>query len=398
MARVLRKTLPLAEYLGQVPAAVFGYLEGRREEDIEGIAEGTSLSRTECVRGLSILVLHQLVNFTYSRGYRYFVDSKMIQAKMNDPVILRYIDRTYGPEGMEAGLELITSRSVGAEREVVRAMALEGIIEEEKARREKKVKESEGREKKRFVLNRKKVGEKIIREMVAADIERKYTRQTRAVFSVLLHAHPNPMPLKSVLQRGGESLVLGSDLGGFGFVEGFDEDAGVITPEQAVKGHLDYLVADGAVLEVVGKYRVDMEALKERCKMGRIVEYIERFHGPRHIRVFSAVSSRGLVEDRSIDNLVLLDKPAARVLLMELYSGGLIDTQVIPRSSECSATKSFHLWRFDRRLVEKNVAKKVFSMIQERCWVLEKREETGERGRIYADLEALHVIYFAVTH
>ena len=71
--------LPIAEWLGKAPHKIFEYLSRNREASLEDITLCTGISSLEVVRGLSILAFQQLVAFTYTRGFRYFVNSKHLR-------------------------------------------------------------------------------------------------------------------------------------------------------------------------------------------------------------------------------------------------------------------------------------------------------------------------------
>lgn len=412
-----RANLFAVEQFGKVPEQIAKYLLCNREKGLAAIAKDTGLPKSDVLKGLSVLIHYSLVKFVYIRGFKYFLDVEEVHGNTCNPLYLEYVDRKYGEAGAYVVLELMVRRSLSlgelpeALVEAARSLAAAGVLEELEGQREHKRLKQFGKRasedgaggpgaplegSKKFLLNRRVLDARIMEEAVEEEIERRYNRQTRSVFAAARSFHPLPATAKGIAQRVSETHCSTND---FGFTEDLGQVAGASSLETAVHAHIEYLLADGALLESPGKYHANLELLKERAKRSAISDYIVDVAGEESSRIFNMLLEKKVVEDHAVQRHVLMENSAIKAALVGMYREGLVDTQMIPKSSECVANKSFYFWRADQQLVEDNLRRRVFGKINDayaklRALEKSKAEEALLKAEgIYLKLPKLHRLY-----
>lgn len=340
-----------------------------RERSIRQISQNTSLSTRDVIKGLSILVHFNFVSVGTKSLYSANIPE--INRSLLLPIYLEYIEKRHGKDGVDISLELINKVSLSTEEvpsqftPTLEKMAAEGLLSrterrsQEQEQREKEEEFKEQREKKlrgdkdskppslhtSLSLNVPRIETKIFHSLLLEDVERRYNTRAKDILQVLLNSYPISLPFSSIptAAASGSSGSSGSDGSGSGLVE--DQSQSLASPERVLREYLTYFVSDGTLTLFNNTYHVNIACLKERLRRQTVSQYISRKIGPEASSIFNLLSSRGAVEDLKLQHHLLMENSAIKKNLMALYSLGLIDTQMIPRTPECLPSKSFHFWR-----------------------------------------------------
>lgn len=383
----------LLEVFGDICGKIGYYLEKNRDVSLFSICKNTGMGKRDTIKSLSLLIHFGVVGFTnYSgRGVRYFINSS--HGSLNNyPLFLNYVDRVYGASGSQIALEVLIRRqlSIGSISEELltcaKKMLLDRVIQEESSSGVKRVKEETGGY---VTFSANSVSSKILNEMLCNDILKQFTDTTKSVFCALGTFHPAPSPLNKVVER---CLELG-----------VQPDRGSTHPETIHK-HIKYLVAYGAVSKNHGIYQVNLQVYLDKIKRNFVLEYCELYIAPFSSTVLSMLLNRRYVEDKFVEKHLLLESSECKKILFMLLSERLISMQMIPRTADCSPSRSFHLWSANLHktihVVEQKVHKKLndtyieLKVLQEKKLFITPSEYKHKTDLIFIALERLHLFCF----
>jgi len=437
------------ELFGELPKIVGYYLMNHKEKTLFALQKELGMSKKEVAKSLSLLIHLGVVQFSkYGEKVKYSVREEF-GALVDAPVYIKYAEEVFGATAGQLVGEVLVNKEIEESsvpedaKSVVRVLKAAGVLvnagaaekEAVGAAEAKEVAESKRRKiggetasgkvtgvsmvsgdkmtggmmvgdmmvgnsmtgdntvygEKRYTYVEEKMRKIVVLKMFEEDIEQKFSSSTKCVFSIVESFHPMPAPLKMVLERVGQSRAYS--------VHGFSGSL-----EESVRSDLQYLVAYGALSFNQDRYKVCYEDYLHKMKMEGMLEYCRRHLEDKSNMILSVILSRGYVEDKFVQKHTLLGSAQCKKALVSLMSEGLVHTQMVPRTSDCVSSKSFHLWHTDMKKALAGLKLKVFEKLngcyleikhlKENREYIAHAEYKHKTDQIYCALEHLHMLYF----
>lgn len=394
-----------------------------QDSTIYSICKALKIKKRDAQKALSLLIHFEIVGFnTYKEDVvKYFLKDKITDT-VDSVVYLDYIERIYGVEGFCLGLETCIRKKVKVSDlpekyiDVYKRMMKDGIIveeslkenlkdttgkeETEKVKKEKK--EEQMRAEKIARLEKGKIRQKIINEIFENEIEKKFNTQTKTIFRIVSGFYPRAAPIMHIVQRAKHFSM--DKNSGVMLDSSFYNESNESYIEYVVKVHLSYLAAFGAITESFERYQLNYSWIIERVKIDRMIDYYISEVGEGAGIVLGTLLDKKYIEDKFMQKHVLLEASDLKKTLFSLLEKEIVSIQMIPKTSECISSKSFHLWHVNTEVAISQTKIKVFNKINSCYLEISKCKEEeecsgGEEHKekldlLYAELEKLHQFHF----
>ncbi|KAI5188626.1 hypothetical protein NECID01_0239 [Nematocida sp. AWRm77] len=389
------------EVFGEIPSTVGRHLQEHREKTLGALCKEIQHTKMEIAKALSVLIHFEVVGFTNTEGrFKYFVREEYFYLA-DCPVYLEYLNRVC--EKTEAAIlcEMLVKKEVREKdvpeelRPQIKTLQSKGFIARIGKPKEIKIpKTSADTEEEGLRVALEKVRQCIVNQLLEETIEKHFTRSTKVVFGIVKSMHPLSVPLKTIVQQ--ISLLKIQDL----------EIAGHTTLESAVNEHLQYLSGYGVLSSSFERYQANLSVCMSKLKVQCLQEYCDRYLEEKTSTVIAHLLSRRYIEDKFMQRHLLMDSAQCKKALFSLLREGLVSTQMVPRTAECMATKSFHFWHADESSVYSALQHKVWTRInacylelrqcREKQGILTQSEYKHKTDSLYNALAHLHTIYFVI--
>ncbi|KAI5175139.1 hypothetical protein NEFER01_1367 [Nematocida sp. LUAm1] len=394
------------EIFGEVPYKVGSLLLHHRGATLSFLCRESKLSKKEVIKAISLFIHFGVVGYYNYKctGFRYYIKEGHLEI-YNYPVYLNHIERNYGEKALELGAEalvygVISGESLSPESLQISEKLLNDQIFvdslENCSENRKRLKEETPPIKKRnLFLSLEKIRNAFIKELLEKEIEKVFGKKAKEIFSILLSAYPIPMPFKILLQRAEKTSLVG----GSGILHGEG-----LSLEGSVREYVRYLVGYGAVIDSFEKYIVNYDGMIQKIKIDRILEYYRKELGESAALILSLLFSREYIEDKFIQKHILLEASFCKKGLFSLLSDGAISIQMVPRTTECLPSRSFHLWKGNSIICMEVIKRKLQEKIgllyldlqkhMENAHLIGRMDYIHKTDGIFSSLEHLHILYF----
>lgn len=402
----------LLDGLARRTRKVGAYLLRNMFRSLAEISLALNLPKKEVAVALTSLISLDVVKFVcIPSGTKYYVCDPLGRLA-DDPVYLKYLAQSSPDLPLNLAARLVVHRRIclpaeappgntGEDtRSALNRMMQEGILRlpataeprEGNAKRPRQIHGANGQE---VELNLNTLRKKIMDKIVSCKVEAQFTKQTAHVLEAVRNCFPAPASFSSILQQSSKFLE----------INGTGIRAFPITTEKAVAEHLKYLVAYGAVSAAGERYQLNHTWCLKQIRAAALIEYCENYVTEDGGRLLPLLLAREYVEDKFIQRHSLMDASRAKKALFLLLSENIVQIQMVPKTPECLASKSFHLWRSSIDIASRGVRDNVVARIRDihknlfetdgdTCGLAE--EEQMGREALVATLEHLYHIYFVV--
>lgn len=129
-------------------------------------------------------------------------------------------------------------------------------------------------------------------------------------------------------------------------------------------------------------WTVDLGGAEDRSRNDEIMQMVKQRFGPMPLRIIRILMSRGKVDEKSLQEIGLLNAKDLRKCLAQLHAHGFIDLQEVPREPQRQPARTIYLWFYDADRVKMRMIEKLYKSM---CRLLQRLKV--ERQKVSSTLQ-----------
>ncbi|CAG8530705.1 3419_t:CDS:2, partial [Ambispora leptoticha] len=121
--------------------------------------------------------------------------------------------------------------------------------------------------------------------------------------------------------------------------------------EYIVDQYLQLLAEDEAKFirkkDSTASYSVRYKELCQKMKQRKLETYLQEKYGSESVRIMRILTTKGKLDEKNIASFALMGQPETRKLVDQLFVGGFVELQEVPKVAERTPSRTFYLWYVD---------------------------------------------------
>lgn len=116
-------------------------------------------------------------------------------------------------------------------------------------------------------------------------------------------------------------------------------------------------------------WRVDLDSLEDQSRNEEIMQMVKQRFGLTSLRIIRILMSRGKVDEKTLQEIGLLNAKDLRRCLAQLHAHGFIDLQEVPREPQRQPARTIYLWFYDAERVKMRMMENLYKSM---CRLLQR--------------------------
>ncbi|CAG8435751.1 1502_t:CDS:10 [Ambispora gerdemannii] len=121
--------------------------------------------------------------------------------------------------------------------------------------------------------------------------------------------------------------------------------------EYIVDQYLQLLTEDEAKFirrkDSTASYSVRYKELCQKMKQRKLETFLQEKYGSESVRILRILTTKGKLDEKNIASFALMGQPETRKLVDQLFVGGFVELQEVPKVAERTPSRTFYLWYVD---------------------------------------------------
>lgn len=122
------------------------------------------------------------------------------------------------------------------------------------------------------------------------------------------------------------------------------------------EGNCDFICKDEKDLD----WKIDVHIAEDRLRDEEIMQMVKRRFGLMSLRIIRILKRRGKVDEKTLQEIGLLNAKDLRRCLAQLHAHGFIDLQEVPREPQRQPARTMYLWFYDAERVKMRVLENLY--------------------------------------